>query len=443
MNPLYIILSLIAIPLIFFTLFSKTEKGLKLKLGSYFIIRDFSSRIFRVRSLNDKLLLIIRLAFTILITILVFDPLNLQTPARESVLHRSRKEISSSTIDKHFEIALDLPKRTLDSFDEDIFFLESLAKNLSAARGNLTIIFNPDNERLEKLKGDIVIFPAIDQDKYVFDKWARIFYLSDLLEDESSIKGYGYIVKKYFRPVIVDKSQISIYSKLENGFPMAFGHIMDIITGFQNNISLSDEVPEDNIKALKDSGTASGMLPHKILLYIVLLLFIIELLLFVYRSLSLKKTGITASIIILLFTTSHIRAGGFTFIELDTNTLPNSSNKLMFSIIKNEAEKRTSVIINNVYYKKISIKQLISGEMPELPYLWIIGCKRPGFFSKRAKEALGEFIKKGGIIFIETCGRENDSRFLSDVNDFVLGKTGYDPERGLLPKLPADHPIYK
>ncbi len=474
MNMLYIILAIISIPLVLYTLYAKTEKGQRIKLGSFFLIKDFPSRIFRVRSLKDKLLLTTRLAFAIVITILIFDPLSLETPDRESVLHRSREGIETSETAKRFKVVLDVPAKILDSFDEDIFFLDSLAKNLPSDKANLTIIYNPDDTRLDKLKEDIIVFPSQNQDRDVFNRWSKIFYLSDLMEEESKLKGSDYIVKKYIRPVIVDNDRISTYSKLENGNPIAFsfkesigsrerrvlfftigmseswgdaglsGIVLDIIAGFQNNISLSEEAIAGDPDVLKDSGRASGMLPHKILLYVALLFFIMELLLFVYRSLTFKKKGITASIILLLLLLApELQAGGFTFIELDSNTIPNKSNRLMFSIIKKEIERRTSVRINPQYYKKISTKELASGKMPELPYLWIIGCKGPSFFSKKVKQTLSKFMDRGGIIFIDTCGAENDSNFLSKIYDFLLGKAGYDPNKGLLPKLPADHPIYK
>ncbi|MCP4724153.1 MAG: DUF4159 domain-containing protein [bacterium] len=474
MNTLYIILAIISIPLIFLTLYAKTEKGQKVKLGSYFLIRDFSSRIFRVRSLNDKLLLITRLAFAVIIAIMVFNPLNLETPDRESVLHRSREGLGASTAMSKFKVKLDIPGKILDSFDEDIFFLESLAENLSGGQSQLTIIYNPDSARLDKQKGDIVVFPGLNQNRDVLNRWAEIFYLSDLLDNESKIKGSEYVVKKYIRPVIVDEERVSIYSSMENEIPIAFsfkenlnsnerrvlffttgmaetwgdaglsGIIMDTIAGFQRNISLSDEVLAGNPDALKNSGRASGRLPHRILFYIALLFFVIELLLFIYRFLRFKRKGIAVSVIlVLLFSTTGLHAGGFTFIELDANTIPNKSNRLMFSIIKREAERRTSVRINPVYYKKISTRELARGRMPELPYLWIIGCKGPNFFSKKVKQSLSKFMDRGGIVFIDTCGSENDSDYLSEINDFILGRTGYNPNKELLPKLPPDHPIYK
>ena len=90
MNTLYIILAVSSVPLVFFTLFAKSQKGQRIRLGSYFIIKDFTSRVFRVRSLDDKLLLVIRLIFAVIIAALVINPLELDTPDSRTVLHSKK-----------------------------------------------------------------------------------------------------------------------------------------------------------------------------------------------------------------------------------------------------------------------------------------------------------------------------------------------------------------
>ena len=91
MSLLFIILSIMAVPAVFFTLFARTEKGQKIKLGSYFLVRNLDPRIFRVRSLKDKPLLIARLVFASIMAILVVDPLDLDVPERNIVLHNSKE----------------------------------------------------------------------------------------------------------------------------------------------------------------------------------------------------------------------------------------------------------------------------------------------------------------------------------------------------------------
>ena len=209
-------------------------------------------------------------------------------------------------------------------------------------------------------------------------------------------------------------------------------------------MAMAEALPEAELKSLEERGNAAGRLPYKTLLYIAILIFIAEILIFIYRAGNYKKTGKAVSILLLFFLmTSGLHAGGFVFVELDTDGAPNAANQLMFSRIKSEAELRTSVKIDPVYYKKISTGELASGRMPEIPYLWIIGCKGAGFFSSGVKKALIKFMERGGIIFIDTCGKTDDSGFLSGINDFILEQQGYDPAKGLLPKLPPDHPVYK
>ncbi len=470
MNLLFIILSIMAVPAIFFTLFARTEKGQKIKLGSYFLVRNLDSRIFRVRSLKDKPLLIARLVFASIMAILVVDPLDLDVPDRNSVLHNSKEKVAALKIEKGKKVRLNVPDRILDSFDEDVFFLNSLAKNLPASEAQLVIVYDPDKERLRKEKGDKIIFPGINQDKNVFEEWNDIFYLSDLLEIESKIKDSEYSVKKYFRPVFVDENRISIFSKLENGFPVAFsfkdkgkrilffttgiaeswgdaglsGQIMDIIIGFQNNISMSGEALIGDTESLKKYGEASGKIPYMPFLYSAVLFFLFELLIFAYRSWTFKKgSAVLTVLLLLIFPGTDLFAGGFQFIELDINSVPDVSNRTMFSIIKKEVERSSSIKIDPVFYKKITTAEMAKGKMPELPYLWIIGCKDSRFFSSGLREALSKFMERGGIIFIETCGKKTDSQYLSEIKDFLLEQSGYNPRKGVLPRLPSDHAIYK
>ncbi len=470
MNTLYIILAVLSIPLVFFTLFSKSEKGQRIRLGSYYIIRNFTSRIFRVRSLDDKLLLALRLIFALIMASLVINPLELDTPAGTCVMHSAGPEAGAPVEDGRGKVRLDIPGEALDSFNEDIFFLKALAGNVPAGNADITIIYNPDSARLAKARGDIIVFPGPNQDRDSFKIWADIFYFSDMLTAELKLKDTEYYVKKYYRPVFTGQEKISVYSKLENDTAVAFsindgsrralifsigldeswgdaglsGHVMEIIMRFQKNLSLTEAAPEGELKSLEASGNAAGRLPYKTLLHIAVLFFILEIILFIYRSAVYKKsTGAAASIIFIFLMTSALNAGGFVFVELGADNIPDASNQLMFSRLKKEAELRTSVRIDPVYYKKISTGELASGRLPKIPYLWIIGCKGPGFFGRGVKDTLIKFMERGGIIFIDTCGKPDDSGFLGEINDFILERQGYDPEKGLLPRLPADHPVYK
>ncbi len=81
----------------------------------------------------------------------------------------------------------------------------------------------------------------------------------------------------------------------------------------------------------------------------------------------------------------------------------------MFRIIKRELEEKTSVRISPDYYAAYSVYSLAQGQLPELPYLWIIGCVPAGGFSEKHIRALTDFVDRGGIIFADLSGADGDS----------------------------------
>ncbi|MCP4133569.1 MAG: DUF4159 domain-containing protein [bacterium] len=488
MSLLYGILAAAAIPLVFVTLYAKTEKGEKLKLGSFFIIRDLASRVFRVRSLKDRILLVLRLLGVIILALLIFDPSQHETPGRKSMQHASVQDAAVPFTGRGELVELNLPNGVLDSFHEDSYFLSAMARNLPPGPRGLVLLYNPDRERLEKVLSapagaggsvkDIIIFPAMDQGLGVFERWGELFYFAELQESESLITGSSYTVKKYFRPVFLNNEtgsgKISVYTRLKNNVPLAFsftadsserrilifsvgpgsswgeaglsGYLVDEISRFRANIAIAANNRPSGIEGLKESGTITGQLPFKKLLYAGLICILLEVLLFLFRTVRSKKAGVLLCVPLLFFLLvpgAPLRAADFKFIELDASPALNGENRRMFARIKEEVEKRTSVLIAPRYYEKITTREFAAGKMPDQPFLWIIGCKNQRFFSKGVKAALRRFIQRGGIVFIATCGRERDREYFQSIRKLVLEQMEYDPDREVLPRLSGKHPVYR
>ena len=469
MKIFFFIFGLISIPLIFFTLFAKTDKGVNLKLGSFYIIKNFSSKFFRVRDFKDKILLLLRLFFSIVICVLIFNPTNIEVPQRETIVHKPEVAALSSNSENTKKVILDLPDKILDSFNEDIFFLEAMSKNFFIKERKLTFIYNPDKKRIDEISGDIVVFPGPDQDRYALEKWANIFYLSGIQENKLKSKDLDYHIIRFLRPVFVDKSKISVYSKLENDMPVVFsiedgdrrilifsvgpssfwgdigitGYMLGLIRTFYNNITITENISGD-LKKLKESGMVNEKLPHKLLLYFAVLFLLLEMFWFIFKSRMFKKNFSAIIILFLfLFSCENLLADDFKFIELDTNYAVNNQNRIMFSIIKREVEKYSSVRIDPAFYKKFTIGDFLNGKMPEVPFLWVVGCKGKGFFSGRHQNKLENFLEKGGIIFILTCGSPDDTSFFYSLENFSKYLIKQQDEDWEIPELSKSHPLFK
>ena len=94
----------------------------------------------------------------------------------------------------------------------------------------------------------------------------------------------------------------------------------------------------------------------------------------------------------------------FKFIELDYGHLNVETSKRMFRTIKKEVESRTSVKIDNDFYRTISLSDFEKGKMPEVPYLWLFGCENSFRVSDEFINSARQFVDRGGILFVDSCG---------------------------------------
>ncbi|MDY6968186.1 MAG: DUF4159 domain-containing protein [Spirochaetota bacterium] len=463
MNVIIIITALIALPLVLLTMYSKTARGIMLKLGSYFIIKKFLTDHLKVRSLKKILLLILRLCFVGLICLLIFDPSDIEEPNRNAIFHKSDIAAGTEEDAKRYPLKLILPAKIKDRFDEDIYFIESFVKNQSSTKQGVTVIYNPTEKIINSVKHDIIIFPSIKQNRNVFGKWFETIELGKLRKESSKIAHTELSARQYFPLIIIDKKGVKKYAELENGSVIAVsfkhktrrillfgtglssqwgdfgvsGYFINITDNFLNNVSLSNkQLPPPNPLNKETSGVRSK-LSFDLILKIASIIFLIELIVFSVKSFRARKTLV--ALFILIFSASSY-AEDFKFIELSVSGEINRNSRKFFSILKQELEQKTTIKISPNYYKTHSSRALINGKMPEFPYLWIIGCKSSLKMSEKLSKSLLDFIKRGGVVFVETCGLGNDASYYQFY--YYLGMM---ISRNLIKPsyLTKDHPVYK
>lgn len=458
MKILYIIIALAAVPLVFLTMYLRTNQGIKQRLGSFFIIRKIRPDFLKVRSIRDILLLLLRLAFAVLILLLVVNPSDVEAPGRKAVFHEAGKN-EAVMGGGAYSLRLVAPAQTTDRFDEDLFFIKAFINNYKMKSGNASVIYNPSEKTIDSLKGNAIIFPHRKQAGNAFLKWIELFDFASLQNKETKIKDAGVAVRACYPIMVAGNADVKKLAMLDDGTVLAVsfvyknarvllfgaglsgywgdigvsGWFADIIDGFLNNIT----VPENNDKEIKKDndphfGQVKSLLSFGMMLKLASVVFILELLLFIFRTIRLRK--IMPIVFILLFSVS-LYAEDFKFIELTPDGKP--ANTAMFLILRHELEEKTSVRISPDYYAAHSANALIQGKLPELPYLWITGCAVEGAFTDKLVMALSDFVDRGGIIFIDIGGTDAPCRqFYEGLALKAAGSPG-------LVRLPDDHPLYK
>jgi hypothetical protein len=458
MNLLLILLALTAIPLIFLTMYSKISEGMKIRLGSFFIIRKFKSDFLRVRTFKDIISLILRLCCAGLIIILIYDPSEVNVSPGKLILHEPE---SDNKVKNIYNFKLIAPNRAIDSFDEDLFFLESFLKHKKFSLENIIIIYNPEERTINNIDNadkNMIVFPGKKQAGSAFLKWIELIDISALRSFDSKIKDTAISIKNCYPILIKNTSLVKKYTELEDGSAIAVsftdgnrkvlifgagvsgfwgdmgvsGYFMDIIDSFISSLSLSGQ-SEKKLQRSDHPETSQvrSLLPFDIILYIACIIFIIESIVFIIRSIRFKKLLI---IIILFLFSSGLYSEDFKFIELDLNENTTDNSRIFF-ILKRELQDKTSIRISQDFYSVISPEQLINGKLPDLPYLWITGCKQSRAISPKLANALQRFIEKGGIVFAELHGDTGCLSFFRELGRKISSS-------GLI-QLPQDHPIYK
>jgi hypothetical protein len=462
MNIFYYLVGLAAAPLVFLTMYLRTSHGIKQRLGSFFVIRKFKSDFLKVRSFKDVLLLSARIAFAILIILLIFNPSDVKTPGRNIIFHEpAGKDAGKTNI---YNIKLIAPNQAMDRFDEDRFFLESFIKNFKTRSASVSIVYNPSEKTIDSLKGDVIIFPHRKQAGNAFLKWVELFDLFHMRIKEAKIKETDITVKACYPIIIANNDKVKKQAELEDGTVVAVsfaynngrillfgtgvsgfwgemglsGYFADIIDSFINNIPLAGKGEKDISKNIEkdnnpEPGEVKSMLSFDMIVKIASFIFLSELALFAFRSMRLKNK---LPLIFFLLFSANLHAEDFKFIELTFDD--RTANGAMFQIIKRELEEKTSIRIAPEYYTTHPVQSLVQGRLPELPYLWIIGCRDTAFLTDKLSRALSDFVERGGIIFVDpgSAGTGPCRKFFEGLALKIAGSPGFS-------RLPADHPVYK
>jgi len=463
MKILFIILAFASIPLVFLTMYSRTFKGLKIKLGSFFILREFKSDYLKIRSLKDILLLFLRLCFAVIIVLLIFDPSDAGAPGRTTIFHES--DAAWQAENNRYNLKLIAPQNPADKYDEDLYFLNAFIKNYKAKSDNISIIYNPSEKMLDNVKKDLIVFPSKRQARNAFLKWIDILEVTSLRVEKSIIKDADIILNAYY-PILPVSDKVKKYAETEDGSAVAVsfeinkhrillfgaglssywgdigvsGYFIDIIENFINNASISENTKSVETAPAAKNGEVRSLLSFGLLLHAAAIVFLLELVVYIFRtrlkSFKIIRTGKMIIFFLLLFS-SLLSAEDFKFIELTGNGHP-GNNKQLFLILKRGLEEKTSIKISPDFYATHSAISLSNGILPDFPYIWIFdngNIKLTG----RLSEALARFVEKGGIIFVDlskTGGKSSYYTFFKDLGSDISANAG-------LTRLPADHPLYK
>ena len=63
-----------------------------------------------------------------------------------------------------------------------------MSKNFLIREKKLTFIYSPDKNRMNRINGDVVVFPGPSQNRKAFDQWSNVFYMSEIQEEKLKIK---------------------------------------------------------------------------------------------------------------------------------------------------------------------------------------------------------------------------------------------------------------
>lgn len=449
------ILALIALPLVLFTLFIPTTKGIRMPIGSFILLKKFIGKPIKVWHIKDPFFLILRILFALSIALLIVNPLNLDAPKRFSVFHPSKKAADVEPYD-FVKMKFVLPQHIVDRFNEDVFFLESFVRSYDKSKNNVTVYYDPSVKDLAAIQTDAIIFPALYQDRAILEKITNSVYYSALESREVKVRGYEDIHARIFYPIIIaKKDDVSAILELEDGTVVAAsfkfngknilvwglglsamwgdlglsGNFIDIIDKFLKG---SEIVTEQNNELSKETGAVTSVFNKDLLITFALLAFSIEIIVFILRLRAVL-------ILVLLFAPLHfVFAEDLQFIEgiYGDSSYTKAEKLSAFSILKSELEKRASVTISPKIYSTFDFKELEKGNMPELPYLFIFGCSKGINVTKELTASVKNFISRGGIIFSDSCGADKDIVYNYSIEQLAMSVAQ-------VADLPQQHPLFR
>jgi len=452
-------LAVAVLPAVFFTMFLRTSKGTRFELGSFFVLRKIKTEFFMVRNLSDFILLMLRLSFVLVMILLVLNPSDAGIPERKVLFQKTDTKTAELKTGGDKLLSLTLPDIPMDRFDRDIHFLKSFVRTFRSYK-EAEIVYSPTNMSLKTKSNNIIVFPSPDQKKYVYSEWADIFYLNGPFSKKERIRGTDISVSMYYKIEAVDKSRLQPALELEDGSLIAVsvekngkralifgtglstkwgdmgasGNFIEIISNFLSGGKLSTPGDETEFPGMSTSSESYSRISFYNLFLAALFLFFLESVIFLFR---IKKGAIL--FLFLIFTVPvKSYAEDFKFIEF--NLSGGRGSRQVFSVIRDEIEKRTTIRIDSNYYKKISARSFLRGELPPLPYLWVNLTGRNRAIPEKIIRFLKIFTDRGGIIFFDITGVSDDSSARKSLEQLGLIISG---QTGSLGFLPDRHPLYR
>ncbi len=145
-----------------------------------------------------------------------------------------------------------------------------------------------------------------------------------------------------------------------------------------------------------------------------------------------KNIQIIMVFLLLFFKSPAVFGSGFLFQEL---SLGGEYHEPAFLKMIQLSRERTSLRFSEKGYQRVSAQNLSAGILPRLPYLFLYACSggQPRSLPDSLIPSLNQFLMRGGILYIQSCGKPNQNQILS------LQKKFRQPIR----PLPRDHAIYK
>jgi hypothetical protein len=458
------------IPLIFFTFYLPSQKGKKIFLGSFPILRKINPRKYKEKSWKDILLLMARLFMGSLLFLAVLNPQKIDHLGRRISFYKPGENTTALPAAGPYRIQFFHQSKILDKYNEDILFLLAFVKNYRSQVAKARIIFDFQKGKIDSKSDHYIIFPAIDQKTKNFLLWQKLFTVSELKKRSEKIRGKDITVRNFFEFRIQDTQKVHKVLELADDSVIAVsfqennqrflvfglglstlwgdfgisGHFMDIIELFLQKITISKE----NALFISESGDTNKRTVSRYraadffragLIFLIVESFLFLLFTRTREHKLLASFGKKAPIIFLLLFIMplNLRAKDLTFTELQ---LDNSNHHSFFQSLKMEIEKRTSIRLDPDFHQKLSGAQFSQGKLPEFPYLWLIGCQSLPKYSAGLGDAMRDFMNQGGIIFVDSCKIYKGSNGFNFFN--ALAKSISFQGEGLT-LLERNHAIYK
>ncbi len=487
MNWFYILASLMALALVYFTLYSQNQLGKKMLLGSFYILKKIPVQHFRVRTWKDILLLVMRVGFVAMLALLLSVP-GKHEPLPRATVYINGEEHPDTKSDQtmHPVKLVSTETKIQDQFSEDTLFAQSLQKAMGPFSRPVFISLGIFPTQKQLAKGDWIVLPPLQE------KWQLPLYLAPhaalgpLQETQQKIMDHK--ITLYFPIQIENNQKVQIALRSQQGKPIAITYKQNEntlltwlsgpstlwgelgVSGFfmlrSNNIIQSivskeltkNALPFKKARENQKPSQIEARLPLAIMLKIAIAFLIAEAFFFLFRNFrpknkKVKNNALMAMLAVLLLSNpGKLVAHDFYFQILDLgpsqkytqNKAPKAisahQKSNLFQTIAAETMRRTSILFANPKIKNIRPRQLtINAKNKLIPFLWIIGCPAKSQLNAQLSKNLLTFIQQGGIIVVSDCQDKKQGLFY--FFDTLARKA--NPKSKGLAQLSDKHAIYR